>query len=210
MKAAPVALRVFRRLVPALVALTLALAAPALAQEAPLVAAPAGSVRGVPADGVHVFRGIPYASPPTAGRRWRPPAPLPRWSGVREATEFGAACPQPASPYADHAAMSEDCLFLNVWAPAEAVKAPVLVWIHGGSLLSGAASEAIYDGARFAERGVVVVSINYRLGALGWLAHPGLSAESPDKVSGNYGLMDQIQALRWVRARAGPRVRPCR
>jgi para-nitrobenzyl esterase len=191
---------VVRRLLQAIAAaLALCLATPAPAQDGPLVAAPAGEVRGAAADGVHVFRGIPYARPPIGELRWRPPASLPPWSGVREAREFGAACPQPASPFANHAALSEDCLFLNVWAPGQARKAPVLVWIHGGSLVSGASSEAIYDGAAFAGQGVVLVSINYRLGALGWLAHPGLSAESPDNISGNYGLMDQIEALRWVR-----------
>lgn len=195
-----IALPAVGRVVRALAAaLALCLATPASAQDAPLVAAPAGDVRGVAADGVQVFRGIPYARPPVGDLRWRSPASLPPWTGVREATEFGAACMQPASPFANHAAMSEDCLFLNVWTPDQARKAPVLVWIHGGSLVSGAASEAIYDGAGFAAQGVVVVSINYRLGALGWLAHPGLSAESPENISGNYGLMDQIEALRWVR-----------
>lgn len=199
-----IALPVFGPVVRALAAVVvLCLATPACARDVPRVAAPAGEVRGTATDGVHVFRGIPYARPPVDDLRWRPTAPLPAWSGVREATEFGAACPQPASPFADHAAMSEDCLFLNVWTAGEAAKAPVLVWIHGGSLVSGAASEAIYDGTGFARRGVVVVSINYRLGALGWLAHPGLSAESPDNISGNYGLMDQIEALRWVRRNIG-------
>ncbi|MBW8303215.1 MAG: carboxylesterase family protein, partial [Brevundimonas sp.] len=183
--------------------LALGLAVPAMAQDAPMVDAPAGSLRGVAEAGVHVFRGVPFARPPVGDLRWRPPASLPRWNGVREATEFGAACPQPASPFAHHAAVSEDCLFLNIWAPDQARRAPVLVWIHGGSLISGAASEAIYDGAAFAGQGVVLVSINYRLGALGWLAHPGLSAESPDNISGNYGLMDQIEALRWVRRNIG-------
>ncbi len=180
-------------------------ALPASAGDGPVVAAPAGSVRGVMEGQARVFRGVPYARPPVGPLRWRPTEAEPRWSGVRDATRFGAACPQPKSAFANHAAVSEDCLFLNVWAPAEPRKdpAPVLVWIHGGSLVSGAGSEAIYDGAAFVERGVVVVSINYRLGALGWLAHPALSAETPDKVSGNYGLMDQIQALRWVRDNIG-------
>ncbi len=128
--------------------------------------------------------------------------------GGRDATQFGAACMQPPSPvgsiyHSTYAAMSEDCLFLNIWTPVNARNAPVLVWIHGGSLLGGAGSEAMYDGARFAARGLIVVSINYRLGALGYLAHPELSAESRDKVSGNYGLMDQIQALRWVKRNIG-------
>lgn len=185
-----------RAILPALAALCLA--APALAAPAPVVDAPAGAMRGVARKDVRVFRGIPYARPPVGDLRWRPPAELPAWSGVRDATRFGAACMQPRTPFADYAAISEDCLFLNIWTPADARDAPVLVWIHGGSLISGAGSDAVYDGARFAARGVIVVSINYRLGALGWLAHPGLSAESPDGVSGNYGLLDQIQALRWV------------
>lgn len=173
------------------------LAAPAYAEAA--VNAPAGRVRGAAAGDVRIYRGLPYARPPVGDLRWRPPSRLPRWRGVRDATQFGAACMQPPSPFFTHAAVSEDCLFLNIWAPADARNAPVLVWIHGGSLINGAGSEAFYEGARLAQRGVIVVSINYRLGALGWLAHPALSAESRDNVSGNYGLMDQIQALRWIR-----------
>lgn len=187
-------------------AIALALAvwgAAAAAQAGPVVHASAGAVRGEARDGLQVFKGLPYALAPTGARRWKPPEPAPAWKGVRDATDFGPACPQPPSRpgsiYADqHAAMSEDCLSLNIWAPAGARKAPVLVWIHGGSLTTGASSETLYDGARLARRGVVVVSINYRLGVLGYLAHPGLSAESPDGVSGNYGLLDQIAALRWV------------
>lgn len=198
-----------KRILRALVVLAaICLAAPALAQEAPVVDAFAGRVRGTASEDVHVFRGIPYARPPVGELRWRAPVQLPRWQGVRDATQFGAACVQPPSPessiyYSTYAAMSEDCLFLNIWAPANARKAPVLVWIHGGSLLGGAGSEAMYDGAHFAARGVIVVSINYRLGALGWLAHPALSGESHDNVSGNYGLLDQIEALRWVRRNIG-------
>lgn len=178
--------------------LALGLAGPGCAQVAPMVDAPAGRMQGLSRNGVDVFRGVPFARPPVGDLRWRPPEPLPRWTGVRDATRFGAACMQPPSPFYDHPAVSEDCLFLNIQAPAGARNAPVIVWIHGGSLVSGAGSEPIFDGAAFARRGVVVVSINYRLGALGWMAHPGLSAESPDNISGNYGLMDQIQALRWV------------
>lgn len=189
-------------------ALALCATAPAFAQDAPVVNAPAGSVRGEAIGDVHVFRGIPYARPPVGEMRWRPPLQAPHWRGVREATEFGAACYQPPSRggsiyHNTHAAMSEDCLFVNVWTPANAHNAPVLVWIHGGSLVTGAGSEAMYDGARFAERGVIVVSINYRLGALGYMAHPALSAESRRHISGNYGLLDQIQALRWVRRNIG-------
>jgi para-nitrobenzyl esterase len=136
------------------------------------------------------------------GLRWRPPVAMSPWTGVRDATQFGAACMQPKpqpSIYADElAAMSEDCLFLNVWAKQGARNEPVLVWIHGGALTSGASSERMYDGAKLAARGVVLVSINYRLGILGYLAHPQLSGESPQRISGNYGLLDQIEALRWV------------
>jgi para-nitrobenzyl esterase len=189
-----------RRLAQALaVVAAICLAAPVFAQDAPIVDAPAGRVRGAAAADVSVFRGIPYARPPVGALRWRPPAQLPRWRGVRDATQFGAACMQPASPFYDHAATSEDCLFLNIWAPADARGAPVLVWIHGGSLIGGAGSDVVNDGAAFAAHGIIVVSINYRLGPLGWLAHPELSAESRRNISGNYGLLDQIQALRWVR-----------
>lgn len=182
----------------------LAAASPSHGAPAPLVVdAPAGVVSGQGEKGVAVFKGIPYAEPPVGAARWTPPRPLPRWSGVRDASAFGPACVQnksgPWNIYAnDPRAMSEDCLTLNIWAPAAARKAPVMVWIHGGSLSGGFSHEAIYDGAAFAARGVIVVSINYRLGVLGYLAHPGLSAESPLGISGNYGLQDQIEALRWV------------
>ena len=169
-----------------------------------VVDAPAGPLSGEVADGVNVFRGVPYALPPTGWRRWRPPVEMPRWRQTRDATQFGAACHQPVargeSIYAGEApTMSEDCLFLNVWAPQQAHDAPVFVWIHGGALNTGAGSEAMYDGARLAaSQGMVVVSINYRLGVLGYLAHPQLSAESRRDVSGNYGLQDQIAALKWI------------
>ena len=185
-------------------ALALGMAFGASAGDAPLVEAPAGAVRGVLQDGVEVFRGVPYALAPTGRLRWRPPAAAERWSGVRDATRFGPACHQPPSrpgsiyAPAETPMMSEDCLSLNVWAPENAENAPVFVWIHGGSLTGGSGSEAMYDGARMAAEGVVVVTINYRLGVLGYLAHPDLSAESSDGVSGNYGLLDQIEALRWV------------
>ena len=169
----------------------------------PTVSAPAGAVRGRTDGDIHVFKGIPYAAPPTGQYRWRPPMPAPPWSGVRDAASFGPACiqPTPGTPhiYSDTlGTTSEDCLSLNIWAPATARAAPVIVWIHGGSLVSGSSKERLYDGARLAAEGVVVVSINYRLGVLGYLAHPDLSAESPLGVSGNYGLMDQIAALQWV------------
>ncbi|MBL0948508.1 carboxylesterase family protein [Brevundimonas sp.] len=180
----------------------------ARAQTAPVVEAPAGAVRGEALDGVNAFRGIPYALPPTGWRRWRPPADMPRWTMTRDATRFGAACHQPiargTSIYAgEPMEMSEDCLFLNIWTPEGARGAPrgapVFVWIHGGSLATGAGHEPMYDGARMAAQGVVVVTINYRLGVLGYLAHPELSGESRKRISGNYGLQDQIAALEWVR-----------
>jgi para-nitrobenzyl esterase len=170
----------------------------------PVVDAPAGVVSGVTEGNLRVFKGIPYAEPPVGAARWKPPGALPRWSGTRDATQFGPACPQPSrhidSVYtSDIGATSEDCLTLNVWSPAGAHDAPVFVWIHGGAFTAGSSKEVLYDGARLAAQGVVVVTINYRLGVLGYLAHPELSAESPLGVSGNYGLLDQIAALRWVR-----------
>jgi para-nitrobenzyl esterase len=170
----------------------------------PVVDAPAGAVRGAIEGSLHVFRGIPFAQPPVGDLRWRPPVPLARWKGVRDATQFGAACYQPPPRLSNiyvgkPVPMSEDCLTLNIWVPTGVTKAPVFFWIYGGALQSGASRDPIYDGKRLAERGIVVVSINYRLGVLGWLAHPELSSESPDGISGNYGLLDQIRALTWVR-----------
>jgi para-nitrobenzyl esterase len=170
----------------------------------PKVSAPAGTVRGAIDGGVRVFKGIPYAQPPVGPLRWKAPLPLPPWKGERDATEFGAACYQPpprlSNIYAGNPVpLSEDCLTLNVWSPPDARNAPVFFWIYGGSLQSGSSRDPMYDGRGLAERGVVVVSINYRVGVLGWLAHPELSAESPRNVSGNYGLLDQIRALTWVK-----------
>lgn len=144
-----------------------------------------------------VYKGIPYAAPPVAALRWRPPQPVPAWTEPRTFGGFGPACPQAE---ADDDS-SEDCLTLNVWTPAgqDTTRAPVMVFIHGGAFLSGAGSLATYDGAALAENGVVVVTLNYRLGALGFMAHPLLSLESPQGVSGNYGLLDQQAALAWVR-----------
>ena len=170
----------------------------------PVVRCPAGALRGTARDGIRVFKGIAYALPPAGANRWKPPRPHPPWSGVFEASDFGHACPQPprrrGSIYAgDMAQTGEDCLNLNIWAPEDAEAAPVLVWLHGGSLIWGGSSEPLYDGTYLAGRGGVVVSINYRLGVFGYLAHPELSAESANGVSGNYGLLDQIAALEWVR-----------
>jgi para-nitrobenzyl esterase len=162
----------------------------------------AGLLQGVPAadeSAIRVFRGIPYAAAPVGALRWRPPEPAQPWQGVRTAYEFGPACPQQAGQDST-VVLSEDCLFLNIWTPAmpDGDKAPVMVWIHGGGLNLGFSHREFYDGRAFAERGVVLVTINYRLGPLGFLAHPELSAESEQHVSGNYGFLDQIEALQWV------------
>jgi para-nitrobenzyl esterase len=192
-----------RFLIPALLATAL-LSLPAAADDPPVINAPAGKISGQAAGALQVFKGIPYALPPTGARRWKPPLPMPKWKDTREATQYGPACVQPkarsGSIYAwDIGALSEDCLTLNVWAPAKTGKAPVFVWIHGGALSTGSGGEPMYDGSKLAERGLVVVTINYRMGILGFLAHPALSAESRRNVSGNYGLLDQIAALRWVK-----------
>ena len=176
--------------------------------EGPIVNTPAGALEGRREGALRIFKGVPYASPPVAEARWRPPTTLPRWPGVRQAMDFGPACTQPTPGdtgiYSnDLRPTSEDCLTLNIWAPADAFRAPVFVWIHGGALLTGSSKESMYDGARLAAHGIVVVSINYRLGVLGFLAHPDLSAESPLGISGNYGLLDQIEALRWIKRNIG-------
>ncbi len=171
---------------------------------APLVEAPAGKLEGTQADGIRAFKGIPFAQPPVAKLRWRAPVPAARWDGVRKAKTFGKSClqppPNPASVYYGGAlATSEDCLTLNIWSAVGTTRAPVMVWIHGGGLSGGSSAEPLYDGSKLAQKGIIVVSINYRLGLMGYLAHPTLSADSPDKLSGNYGLLDQIAALHWVR-----------
>jgi len=178
------------------------------AQPGPIVDSPAGKIEGRVDGDLRVFKGIPFALPPVGQARWKPPSPMPRWDGVRKAMEFGPACNQPTAKVQsvymrDPLPMSEDCLTLNIWSSAGAHDAPVFFWIYGGALTTGGSRESLYDGARLAAQGVVVVSINYRLGVLGWLALPELSAESPEGVSGNYGLLDQIEALRWVRRNIG-------
>ena len=164
---------------------------------APIVTTDDGAVRGTTAGTVAEFLGIPYAAAPTGHLRWRPPQPASSWSGVRDATQFGAGCPQAltGNPFLPPGAISEDCLNLNVYTPAARPGAnrPVLVWIHGGGLVQDGGRN--YDGTKLAATGAVVVTINYRLGALGFLAHPALASHG---AAGNYGLMDQQAALRWV------------
>src|SRR5580700_484891 len=165
-----------------------------------------GSLEGsTSADGkVQIFKGIPYAAPPVGALRWKEPQPVLNWQGVRKATEFGARCMQ-GNVYDDmvfrDAAPSEDCLYLNVWTPKASpeAKLPVMVWIYGGGFQAGATSEPRQDGEHLAHKGVVVVSMNYRLGIFGFFSHPELTKESPHHASGNYGLEDQAAALQWVR-----------
>ncbi len=183
--------------------LSLVCVAPAWAASNPIVDAPAGKLEGRMSGEVRAFKGIPYAQAPVGALRWAPPRTVATWEGVRHADDFGPACLQFKAPpggvyWAPPPPMSEDCLSLNIWAAPGAAKAPVIVWIHGGAFSGGSSRETLYEGTRMASKGVVVVSINYRLGVLGFLAHPGLSAESPDGLSGNYGLLDQIEALRWI------------
>ena len=152
---------------------------------------------------LEVFQGIPYAAPPLGDLRWKPPQPASAWNGVREAKRFGPRCMQ-LPLFGDmrfrSAGMSEDCLYLNVWKPAGATtKLPVLVYFFGGGFVAGDGSEPRYDGASLASRGIVTVTVNYRLGVFGFFATPALAAESPQHAAGNYGLLDQVSALRWVR-----------
>lgn len=179
---------------------------PAAAQQRPVARVETGRLSGVAGRGVLVFKGIPYAAAPIGERRWRAPAAAAAWPGVRNAARYGAACPQPSDhkePWAQVGVTSEDCLFLNVWRPARAGRYPVMVFLHGGGFTYGAAGVPLYDGARLARHGVVVVTLNYRLGRLGFFAHPALTREDPDGLLGNYGIMDQIAALRWVRRNIG-------
>jgi para-nitrobenzyl esterase len=165
---------------------------------APIVRTETGEVLGAAGAGDYAFLGLPYAAPPTGPLRWQPPQPAPDWKGVRDATQFAPNCPQPQSRGVA-GVMSEDCLYLNVYTPSlshdHGRHRPVLVWIHGGGFVLDAARD--YDPTALAAEGTVVVTINYRLGALGFLSHPAL-ASWPGGPSGNYGLMDQQAALRWV------------
>jgi len=172
----------------------------------PQVRVEQGRLVGYREDGVHIFKGVPYAVPPVGERRWRPPREPEDWRGQRFAMRFSPQCPQLPYPEGSFfergiAPTSEDCLYLNVWTGSLDAQArrPVMVWIHGGALTRGSGASPWYDGSALARKGVVVVTFNYRLGAFGYLAHPELSEESPHDASGNYGTLDQIAALEWVR-----------
>jgi para-nitrobenzyl esterase len=162
-----------------------------------------GTLLGVKDNDVISFKGIPYAAPPVDELRWRPPQPVKSWSEARPAKDYGAICEQTYNARDNGVGalpMSEDCLTLNVFAPAGARKAPVMFWIHGGGLVNGSGTAALYDGSALARQGVVVVTVNYRLGRFGFYAHPALAAEAQGAPIGNYGLMDMVAALKWVQA----------
>ncbi len=174
-------------------------------QSAPIVKTVTGDVQGVVENSVFAFKGIPYASPPVGDLRWREPRPAAPWQGVRKADAYGNACIQPlgasvAQGGGDPGTLSEDCLYLNVWTPKpdSSARLPVMVWIHGGAYVFGAGGLPEYDGAPLANKGAVVVNLNYRLGQLGFFAHPALEKDVP-KGPTNFGLLDQIAALKWVR-----------
>lgn len=173
-------------------------------QNAPIVKTQAGDIQGVVENGVAAFKGIPYTAPPVGNRRWRAPQPAPVWQEVRKTKAYGHACIQPTGEKAvegggDPGPQSEDCLYLNLWTPRPdaAAKLPVMVWIYGGAYNLGSGSLLGYDGTPLANKGAVIVNFNYRLGPLGFFAHPALEKENPGGPK-NFGLLDQIAALRWV------------
>lgn len=183
-----------RRLAAAAVCLSLV---PAYADDPPDVQVAGGMLRGSIEAGEGVFRGIPYAAPPVGELRWREPKPVNAWTGLKSATGFGPSCVQDYN----FGAQSEDCLTLNIWTPEWPVRTPtaVMVWFHGGGDTEGGSNSPYFYGDSLAKRGVIVVSVNYRLGVFGFMAHPELTRESPHHASGNYGLLDQIAALKWVK-----------
>lgn len=159
-----------------------------------------GAIEGVEQDGILTYKGIPFAAPPVGDLRWKPPAPVQPWTGFKKTDAFCAACMQAANAMGNTAPVSEDCLYLNVWTPAKKVneKIPVIYWVHGGGYSGGSTSTPMYDGMGFAKKGVVMVSVAYRLGPFGFLAHPELSRESGNG-SGSYGILDMIAGLKWVK-----------
>jgi para-nitrobenzyl esterase len=184
-----------------LLVVVLATSAITLAQS-PKALTESGAISGLRQSGLSVYKGVPFAAPPIGDLRWRPPTPVAGWSRTRKTDAFAPACVQTgvSMPGETPPTVSEDCLYLNIWTPAKSVHQhlPVLVWIYGGGYINGSASMPLYWGDRLAHKGVIVVTIAYRLGPLGFLAHPELTRESPHHSSGNYGLMDQIAALEWI------------
>jgi len=181
-----------------------AIAGSAAAAKVDEVRIESGELKGAIAGGVAAFKGIPFAAPPTGRNRWRAPQPVAPWKGVRSAAAYGSDCMQLPFP-GDAAPLgvtpAEDCLYLNVWTPVQrpSGKLPVMIWIYGGGFVNGGSSPAVYDGTHFAERGVVFVSFNYRVGRFGFFAFPALTKEDPNALLGNYCFLDQIAALQWVR-----------
>jgi para-nitrobenzyl esterase len=167
-----------------------------------------GTISGSKTGDIFIFKGVPFAAPPVGDLRWKAPQPLKAWKGIKECTKFPAS-PMQSKPVpfmmwteefiAPPEPLSEDCLYLNIWTPSSAKNLPVFVWIYGGGFTSGSSACAVYDGEEFAQKGVVFISINYRVGVFGFLTHPELSKESANHVSGNYGLLDQIEALKWIK-----------
>lgn len=182
---------------PLLLVMFAILSAYGVAQQPAVIKIEDGLVQGTIEDGLTIYKGIPFAQPPVGNLRWRAPQPVKKWDTVLQATKFA---PGPVQGWTPPSGKSEDCLYLNVWSPAKSSneKMPVLVWIYGGGFNAGATSDVNYSGEKLAKYGVVFVSIAYRVGQLGFLAHPELSAESANHVSGNYGLQDMIAGLKWV------------
>src|SRR5579863_8219081 len=185
-----------------LFSVVISVASPIAQARTPRAQTESGVISGVTEGGVSVYKGVPFAAAPVGDLRWRPPVPVALWTGTRKADAFTPACMQAgvSMPGETPPAVSEDCLYLNIWTPAKTghEHLPVLVWIYGGGYINGSASMPLYWGDRLAQKGVIVVTIAYRLGPLGFLALPELTRESPHQSSGNYGLMDQIAALDWV------------
>ena len=156
-----------------------------------------GIIQGIISDDLTIFKGVPFAAPPVGDLRWKAPQPVVKWQGVKQTTEYAPSPMQGGNP---PSGKSEDCLYLNIWTPAKSAKEklPVLVWIYGGGFSFGSTAEPVHNGEHLARKGVVLVSIAYRVGQIGFLAHPELSAENPHGVSGNYGLLDQIAGLKWI------------